>query len=897
MPIVQFHIHYNASSGEELFITYGKEGSISDQRDLSLHTFDNAHWTATIEVSHGDLFVYQYGVKDFSGKHMETGPLRQFHCNGKKTNYFLQDFWRTKQNQNQIFLTSAFEDIIFKRPKSNGHQNNPGNEEATNQIHFHLLAVDIESKYQLGVVGDTNILGNWQNPIIASDADFPIWKAEVDCIEMKGELLYKYVLVSSKTKEIVGWETGANRRLKYHFPETSACIYQITDEGFRHGNTRWRGAGVAIPIFSLRSKQSFGIGEFADISQLAELSEKAGMKVIQVLPVNDTIATRTWKDSYPYAAISVYALHPLFINIEKIAPFALKKDATSYARNRTKLNALEQIDFEAVLQLKTKYLRIIYDQEKEKTFKTRAFKSFISQNKEWLLPYAVFAYLRDINGTPDFSQWKEHQVFHPSIVSKLTSKKASTFDDVYFFVFQQYHADKQLKEAKSDAASKGIVLKGDLPIGIYRYSCDAWVAPELYNMNEQAGAPPDDYSVLGQNWGFPTYNWEEMAKDGYLWWQKRMQKLSEYFDALRIDHILGFFRIWQVPLDQVQGTMGAFNPRLPFHLHDLYRFGLTGDMNRYTQPFIKAYFLSELFGDDTQFVLDEYLTEIAEGTYALKEHVQTQAKIKAHFTQSEQANLQHLVAPLYQLVSEVLLIEEPGSKGTAFNPRITFQKTQSFQALDEYEKEIFNALYQDYYFSRHEKFWRDQAVMKLPALLDATRMFICGEDLGMIPASVPGVMKDLNIIPLEIQRMPKGFTQFGIPAEYPYLSVCSPSCHDMSTIRGWWEGDQQIAQDFYHNHLHIQGQAPEQCSAQIVEMINKDHLNAPSMLAIFPIQDLLGMDDTLKKSDSFSEQINQPSNPEHYWRYRLHLDLEDLNKAGEFLQTVKSMVIASGRAV
>lgn len=896
MAIVQFHIHYNTSLGEELFISY-RGGQSASEKELPLHTFDGVHWTATIEVSKADQISYLYGMKDYAGRHMESGPRRIFKCNGNKSNYFVKDFWRTKSNQNQVFLASAFEDIIFKRPKSKRIQKDPDQTKNANQIHIHLHAVDIEPKFQLGVVGDSEILGNWLKPIIADDADFPIWKASVDCVEMKGELSYKYVLVSSETKDIVGWETGENRMLKYHFPETSSCIYQITDEGFRHGYTRWRGAGVAIPIFSLRSKQSFGIGEFADISHLADFSKKAGMKIIQVLPVNDTIATKTWKDSYPYAAISVYALHPLFINIEKIARFALKKDKTSYTRNQKKLNALEQIDFEAVLNLKTKYLRIIYDQEKQKTFSKKAFKSFLSQNKDWLLPYAVFAYLRDINGTPDFSQWKEHQVYDPSIVKTLTAKKAATFDDVYFYVFQQYHADKQLKEAKSDAAGKGIVLKGDLPIGIYRYSCDAWVAPELYNMNEQAGAPPDDYSALGQNWGFPTYNWEEMAKDGYLWWQQRMQKLAEYFDALRIDHILGFFRIWQVPLDQVQGTMGAFNPRLPYHLHYLYQFGLTGDMARYTQPFIKDYFLPALFGDDTSFVISEYMTEIAKGTYALKDHVNTQSKIKAHFSQSNKLDLQHLVSPLYQLVSEVLLIEEPGSNGTSYNPRITLQKTQSYQALDEYEKEIFNALYQEYYFSRHETFWRDQAVQKLPALLDATRMFICGEDLGMIPASVPGVMKDLNIIPLEIQRMPKGFTQFGVPAEYPYLSVCSPSCHDMSTIRGWWEGDHQLAQDFYHHHLHIQGQAPEKCSAQIVEMINRDHLNAPSMLAIFPIQDLLGMNDQLKKSDSFSEQINQPSDPDHYWRYRLHIHLEDLIEEQEFLEKIKLMILVSGRAV
>lgn len=894
---IQFHIHYLTSPGEQLFVEYTlRKGKERNSGKVMLRTFDGAHWIGNIAGEQGADLIYQYGIQQMEGETRESGPQRKISLGKGHRNIYLHDFWRSRQNINQIFLSSAFRDIIFKRKVSRS----PGGAATSseqNQLCFCLLAPDIPPDSVIGVVGDPGELGNWQEPVILDDGEYPLWKGHVPVQHTNGSMTYKYVLCDAKTKAITDWESGENRTFNYQFPEPSEGRICITDEGFRHQAPWWRGSGLAIPIFSLRSQAGFGIGEFNDLKLLSDISAKAGMKMIQVLPVNDTIATKTWKDSYPYAAISVFALHPLYINLQAIAPFAKKNDARKFRQDQVQLNTLEQVDFEAALKQKMHYLEILYQQEKEKTFNSAAFKRFLKANKDWLLPYAVFSHLRDENGTPDFNSWKAYGTYKPGTVSALAKKGSPAHDRVFFYVFLQYHADKQLKEAKAYAAEKGVVLKGDLPIGIYRYSCDAWTAPHLYHMDEQAGAPPDDYAELGQNWGFPTYNWEEMAKDGFAWWKKRMQKLSEYFDALRIDHILGFFRIWQVPLEQVQGTMGMFNPRLPYHLNDLYRFGIGGETGRYTEPYIRDYYLHELFGEDASYVMEHYLEDLGHGHFKLNESVQTQVKIKAHFEHPENAGKKHLLGPLYRLVSEILLLEEPGSGGTAFNPRITLNKTFSYQALSDHEKRLFDALYVEYYFARHDDFWRRQAMWKLPPLVNATDMLICGEDLGMIPAPVPGVMKELNIIPLEIQRMPKGNAQYGNPAGYDYLTVCSPSCHDMSTIRGWWEGDYDNASRFYHEHMHIMGQAPRVCAPALVEVINREHMNAPSILAIFPIQDLLGMDDRLKKQDAFSEQINEPSNPDHYWRYRLHLDLEDLLQEEAFLTRVRKLVEESGRAV
>jgi len=617
------------------------------------------------------------------------------------------------------------------------------------------------------------------------------------------------------------------------------------------------------------------------------------MNVIQILPVNDTIANKTWADSYPYAAISVFALHPLYINIQRISGFKKKSDQKDFQTIKDELNTLEMVDFEKVLKYKFKFLRILFDQEYS-DFKTdNNVQEFIKTNGEWLKPYAVFCHLRDKYNTCNFNQWPEFSTYSHSISDELCSDNYEEIKEIEFYFFIQYHADKQLSEAKTYARRKGVILKGDLPIGIYRYSCDAWVAPDLYNMDEQAGAPPDDYAILGQNWGFPTYNWTVMAKDGFGWWRKRMQQLNRYFDAMRIDHILGFFRIWQIPTHQVEGTMGMFNPRLPLSKDELAGYGISGDLTRYTTPYITYDILGKMFGNELEDVFEIFFSAGSHDRVHFKTSFDNQQKISVFVSQNPKYSKHE--KSLLNLMTEVLLLTEPGSDGQFFNPRITLSTTQSYSHLDHHTKAKFNSVYNDYYFTRHDEYWKQQALWKLPAILDASDMLICGEDLGMIPKAVPGVMKDMNIISLEIQRMPKGNSKFGQVRNYPYFSVCSPSCHDMSTIRGWWESDHENAKDFYYNYLHWYGLTPLQASPEIVKAIVEDHLASPSMLAIFPIQDLVGIDSALRKSNADSEQINEPSNPKHYWRFRFHISMEDLLKSESLNEQLRSMVRKCGR--
>ncbi|MCK5700262.1 MAG: 4-alpha-glucanotransferase, partial [Cyclobacteriaceae bacterium] len=489
--------------------------------------------------------------------------------------------------------------------------------------------------------------------------------------------------------------------------------------------------------------------------------------------------------------------------------------------------------------------------------------------------------------------------FDSSKIEALVDPENEDYDDYAVHYFIQYHLHLQMQEVADYARKKGVVLKGDIPIGIYRNSADAWVQPNLYNMDKQAGAPPDAYAVTGQNWGFPTYNWEEMAKDNYFWWRKRLSKIATYFDAYRIDHILGFFRIWEIPRDSVEGLMGRFNPAIPMFKYELS--GLNFDYDRFCTPYIREYMLDELFGGYKEKVKNTWLNKGEGDFYYLKEEFDTQRKVEEYFYErlekgDDKEYVLKIKSGLFTLISNVLLLEDPNSNGEGFHPRIALHYTYSFRELDDASKAALDKIYIHYYYERQEQYWREKAMVKLPEIINATNMLVFGEDLGMVPDCVPGVMDELGLLNLEIQRMPKGTdNEFGQPSDSNYLSVVSPSCHDMSTIRAWWEEDEERTQRFYNNNLGHFGTAPKFCEPWICREMIMQHLHAPAMWAIFPIQDLIAMDEKLRNENPLAEQINEPSNPNHYWRFRFHLNMEDLLKAKDFNNMLNELVTLSGR--
>jgi 4-alpha-glucanotransferase len=391
-----------------------------------------------------------------------------------------------------------------------------------------------------------------------------------------------------------------------------------------------------------------------------------------------------------------------------------------------------------------------------------------------------------------------------------------------------------------------------------------------------------------------------MKATDYAWWKLRFEQLGHYSDAFRIDHILGFFRIWSIPVNSVEGVMGRFEPAIPVHLDEFDRRGIRFDRERFLQPYITDQVLRDIFGAGAsgearqriESVKQQFLKRNSSGNLSLRPEFTTQRKVKEHFKALEPGEENaRLKQGLYDLISNVLLFEAEGSNGNGFHFRFAMDSTSSFKALEAQARTQLKELYIDYFYRRQNKFWAREAMDKLPALKRATNLLACGEDLGMVAECVPGVMRELGLLSLEVQRMPKTTgREFFNPKDAPYLSVVTPSTHDMSTIRGWWKEDARLTQRFYNQELGRRGDAPPDCETWINQAIVGQHLASPAMWSIFQLQDLLGMDERLRHPRPDEERINIPSDPKHRWHYRMHLTLETLLQADNFNECLQIQI-------
>ena len=671
--------------------------------------------------------------------------------------------------------------------------------------------------------------------------------------------------------------------------------YVTPEEEVFFASESYKIAGCAIPVFSLRSEGSYGVGDFGDLKSFIRWAAHTHQRAVQVLPINDTTMTGTWTDSYPYSSISIYAFHPMYVDLRQLPALNDQASAITFEQKRNELNALPQVDYEAVNQWKRAYLKAIFQQEQDTVLNSNGFCEFYRENAEWLRPYAAFCYLRDKFQTPDFHQWQDYSTYHPETAEQLCTPDNEAYPETMFHCYVQYLLHVQLLDACNYGRKLGVIVKGDIPIGISRTSVEAWVEPYYFNMNGQAGAPPDAFSTKGQNWGMPTYNWKVMEKDNYQWWQRRFRKMANYFTAYRIDHILGFFRIWEIPIHSVHGLLGQFVPSLPMSVEEIESYGLHFQKDFMTRPFINDHMLDEMFGTRSQEVRDTFVRHEHHDIYSMRPEFDTQRKIEAYFagrTDTESINLKE---GLYALVSNVLFIPDRDNS-TMYHPRIAVQNDYIYRQLTGQEQDAFNRLYNDYYYRRHNEFWYHEAMKKLPILTQATSMLVCGEDLGMVPDCVPWVMEQLQILSLEIQRMPKNpQDEFGHVHSYPFRSVCTIGTHDMSTFRGWWEEDRNVAARFFYHELGHWGNLPEHAPGWLCEDVVRRHLYSPSMLCILTWQDWLAMDEQLRNPDVTIERINVPANPKHYWRWRMHLTLENLIKQDAFNDKVRRMIDESGR--
>ncbi|MDR0768426.1 MAG: 4-alpha-glucanotransferase, partial [Dysgonamonadaceae bacterium] len=608
-------------------------------------------------------------------------------------------------------------------------------------------------------------------------------------------------------------------------------------------------------------------------------------KILQILPINDTTQTHTWSDSYPYNAISIFALHPVYLRLDLMGKLNNPKRDAFYRKKQKELNALEVMDYEQVEHAKWSFFREIFNQEGENTLNTEAFAEFFKNNEDWLVPYAAYSCLRDKYNTSDFNRWGAYKKYDKNKISKLDKKEMA----LYYYL--QFHLHKQLSEARDYAnIQKGIALKGDIPIGVSKTSIEAWTEPQFFNMQYQTGAPPDDFSQMGQNWGFPTYNWAEMEADCFEWWKKRFRKMSDYFDAYRIDHILGFFRIWEIPESSVQGLLGCFSPALPLSAEEIRSAGFNFQPEQHTIARINKSFLHELFGEYAQEVCRDYFGD----NLVLNAEYNTQRKIKNRFDGKDDEKSRTIREGLYAICNETLFIRDKRDP-RRFHPRILAARSFVYRELDSANRSAFDNLYWDYFYRRHNVFWGKEGYNKLSQLVSSTGMLACGEDLGMIPECVPEVMRQLQIFSLEIERSPKDSnTEFTALRDLHSHSVCTTSTHDMETIRMWWKENPERTRRYCNSVLHL-ADSPEECVPEVCRQIIFNHLNSPSMLTIIPLQDWLSIDGQIRNADANEERINVPANPLNKWKYRMHLSIEDLINATGLNAQIRDLLLTAGR--
>ena len=809
-----FNVEYQTTFGEELMLNILAEEGTAEPHKMG--TLDGLHWSCEITkaAKDGTYTDYYYTVvrgEQTVRQEWLVEPHRlEFAASGAKR-YMVFDHWIDIPEDSYLY-SSAFTDCVAGRKRKLSAES-----EFDRTVRIKVRAPQLRANERLAFIGGGEMLGNWdaRQALNMNEHECNEWVIALDASLLSQTVEFKFVAFTEKEDIIPIWENGMNRTI--NLPEIQSgevVVYELSQAYFPV--YPWRGAGTVIPVFSLRTEGSFGVGDFGDLKMMVDWCDKTEQRILQVLPINDTIMTHTWQDSYPYNSISIYALHPQYCDLRQLPSLKDEKRRQYFEQLRQELNGLPQIDYERVIQAKTEYLHEAFAEQWATVQRRQDYKDFFVQNQHWLIPYAAFSYYRDTYGTPEFNKWPAE--------AKVATTQKSTFKnkkDLQFWYFVQYHLDRQMRNAHEYARAHRVILKGDIPIGISRDGVEAWVEPKYFNLNGQAGAPPDAFSADGQNWGFPTYNWDAMLADGCSWWVRRFRKMAEYFDAYRIDHVLGFFRIWEIPMPEKSGLMGQFSPAL----------GLTHEeIEGYGVQFNKGLFLVDHKREDR------------------------------------------------------------------WHPRIAVQFQEAYLQLSEEQKFCFNRLYNDYFYRRNNQFWYQEAMKKLPRLTQATRMLVCAEDLGMVPDCVPWVMNELRILSLEIQSMPKDpKVRFGHLSQNPYRSVCTISTHDMATLRQWWDEDPERTQDYFNSMLYRSGEAPHPLPGWLAKDIVSRHLTSPSMLCLLSFQDWMSIDEKLRNPDADAERINIPANPRHYWRYRMHLSIEQLLQAQELNTEIRTLIIQSGR--
>ena len=407
-----FNLEYQTTFGEALLLNIKNGGDDGKYSPYKMTAIDGQHWFCEINrpAKLGSYIDYYYSVMhgDEESRHEWLVQAHRLEFIAEKANrYVIYDHWIDIPEDSYMY-SSAFTDCIMVNQRELSVNTN-----YHRTVRMKVRAPQLRIGEQLGIVGPGDALGNW-DPVKAVpmfEHDYHEWVVSLDADKLPQTFEFKFVLLGI---DVPMWEEGGNRTIS--MPEignSEVVVYELQQAYF--SVYPWKGAGTVIPVFSLRSEGSFGVGDFGDLKKMVEWVDKTNQRILQVLPINDTNMTGTWQDSYPYNSISIYALHPQYTDFRQLPAIKDEAKRAEFEALRQELNALPQIDYERMFKAKIAYLRELFAQEWKHVKATKAYKEFFEDNKEWLVPYAAFCYYRDLYGTAVFSQWpkeathQEHQ--------------------------------------------------------------------------------------------------------------------------------------------------------------------------------------------------------------------------------------------------------------------------------------------------------------------------------------------------------------------------------------------------------------------------------------------------------------------------------------------------------
>ncbi len=644
-----------------------------------------------------------------------------------------------------------------------------------------------------------------------------------------------------------------------------------------------RELGIVVPVAGLRSARSAGVGDFADLSGFAAYLGSNDVRVLQLLPVNDSGG-----QSSPYSSLTAFALHPIYAAIDKLPEWKLATKGI-----KTELEALQEpeaalgartdrFDYDAVLKAKLDILRKLFLRRKTELSADGPCMDWIEANP-WVPIYSVYRSIKQQHDELPWMQWPDRQqrLDAPTLAAIWKDGMEGKGDapDAGFYAWLQWRLVAQLVDARATADSAGVVIKGDLPILINEDSADVWYHRDIFIPELRAGAPPDMFAPDGQNWQFPLYDWDVLSSQDYAWWRDRLRLADQFFGAYRIDHVLGFFRIWASPEEDIGGRRGRFVPAVRLSTSELNQVGLDeGRIRWLAEPHIPGDVLRDALGPEAEAVMQEVLHQLpGEDLWLFRPHITGERDIQG-FEYSQLARDVLRAA----FLDRALIATGPGE----YAPGWFFRKTPRYAAMPDDVRHSFEQLLGSKEAESHQ-IWREQGRRLLGFMTQTVPMLACAEDLGVIPPVVPEVLGKLGVLGLRVCRWNRRFGEEGEPyiglEDYEFATVTSPSVHDSSTLREWWERDEDPTAFAAMLGLSevVKVETREYPAGTAVKALEALARVNSWLLVLLP-QDLFDAVPELRSEDSRQDRINIPGTVTRFnWTWRMPVSLEHLEKNAE----------------